>query len=134
MLHFDGDDLVVHLSVAQRLGVAYAGSAPRIAVSEIAWVAAFPPLDLVGISRLVRLHWLTFSNRGLVYNFTDPRAASILDDGPAFVYRRMGWDSLVVKSLESTPWSELVVSTKSAPAIVSAIVQRNPRVSIREHL
>lgn len=134
MIEIGDGCLVFRMPWSLRLASLYFGRDPAIALSDVDWVGLFPSLDVVELASIAELHWLVFSNRGLVFGFTDPRGRSTDDGGRAAVHRRPGRDCLVIKSRTPNPWSILVVSPRHAEEVMQRIRGALPGVAIREHL
>lgn len=123
-LRIEQDTLVVPMPWWRRLLIAYWGPEPRMAISSMAWVDSSGPIDLQHVMRGVHLHWLVFSNRGLVMNFTDPRARTRSIGGRAFVHRWIGIDSLTVRAAATAEWTTFMVSTRQGDRLAAELTAR----------
>lgn len=120
-IRIDGDALVVPMPWWRRLLTAYWGPEPRMPIRAMAWVDPSGPIDLHDVTREVDLHWLVFSNRGIVVNFTDPRARTRSIGGRAFVHRWIGIDSLTVRAAATAEWTTFMVSTRQGDRLAAEL-------------
>jgi len=93
-------------------------------ISAMAWVDPSGPIDLQDVTREVDLHWLVFSNRGILVNFTDPRARTRSIGGRAFVHRWSGIDSLTVRATAGAEWTTFMVSTRRGDQLAAELMAR----------
>jgi len=123
-LRIEQDTLVAPMPWWRRLLTAYWGPEPRMAITTMAWVDPSGPIDLQDVMREVHLHWLVFLNRGVVVNFTDPRARTRSIGGRAFVHRWIGIDALTVRAASGAEWTTFMVSTRQGDQIAAQLQDR----------
>lgn len=123
-LHLDGDALIVPMPWWRRLIYVYWGPVPRMPIDSILWVHPGGPIDLDDALAVADVDWRVFINRGLVFNFTDPRAKTRADGGRAFVHRWSGLDSVTIRARPGAAWTTFMVSTRQGEALTAALMDR----------
>lgn len=132
-LRLDEDALIVPLPWWRRLIYLYWGPEPRMPIDSIAWVHPDGPFDVRDAEAVIDLNWLVYANRGLVFNFTDPRAKTRSDGGRAFVHRWFNVESVTVRSRPGTAWTTFMVSTRQGEAVTAALTDRGIALLGAEH-